>query len=288
MIVLRRKTLIEEEGYAQITMDFREPRSPAGSIDSDTPIVRLDANILHPRALRMLGFTTKEGLEFEGMTEALTTMFKDPTDISLEAPRAEQYEAPRQSTVSEGKKWGDDEEEEVADNVESSSGLQKGKAPMESQIADDMTESTEDNEDEEGRSRRNGKGILVDANAVDAEIGVAITTNVDVPAGLPINTVVASPVSGPATVVIASARHIATGVAASKAYGPAIANDAGFKSTGADVVTNDGCATEAVVASETTACVESVGCCCLYPLLVLKIFGCGVLGVAMDDIDCAT
>ncbi|KAJ8535746.1 hypothetical protein K7X08_023466 [Anisodus acutangulus] len=78
----------DEEGYAQITMDFREPRSPVGSIDSDTPIVRLDANILHPRALRMLGFTTKEGLEFEGMTEALTTMFKDPADYVLEAPRA--------------------------------------------------------------------------------------------------------------------------------------------------------------------------------------------------------
>ncbi|KAJ8534372.1 hypothetical protein K7X08_016100 [Anisodus acutangulus] len=78
----------DEEGYAQITMDFREPRSPVGSIDSDTPIVRLDANILHPRALRMLGFTTKEGLEFEGMTEALTTMFKDPANYVLEAPRA--------------------------------------------------------------------------------------------------------------------------------------------------------------------------------------------------------
>ncbi|KAJ8534373.1 hypothetical protein K7X08_016101 [Anisodus acutangulus] len=78
----------DEEGYAQITMDFREPRSPVGSIDSDTPIVRLDANILHPRALRMLGFTTKEGLELEGMTEALTTMFKDPADYVLEAPRA--------------------------------------------------------------------------------------------------------------------------------------------------------------------------------------------------------
>ncbi|KAJ8539888.1 hypothetical protein K7X08_014140 [Anisodus acutangulus] len=78
----------DEEGYAQITMDFREPRSPVGSIDSDTPIVRLDANILHPRALRMLGFTTKEGVEFEGMTEALTTMFKDPADYVLEAPRA--------------------------------------------------------------------------------------------------------------------------------------------------------------------------------------------------------
>ncbi|KAJ8574077.1 hypothetical protein K7X08_025882 [Anisodus acutangulus] len=48
------------------------------------------------------------------------------------------------TTSSEGRKWGDEEEEEVADNVESSSGLQKGKAPMESQIADDMTESTED------------------------------------------------------------------------------------------------------------------------------------------------
>ncbi|KAJ8548999.1 hypothetical protein K7X08_032706 [Anisodus acutangulus] len=78
----------DEEGYAQITMDFREPRSPVGSIDSDTPIVRLDANILHPRALRMLGFTTNEGLELEGMTEALTTMFKDPAEYALEAPRA--------------------------------------------------------------------------------------------------------------------------------------------------------------------------------------------------------
>ncbi|KAJ8528119.1 hypothetical protein K7X08_021811 [Anisodus acutangulus] len=48
------------------------------------------------------------------------------------------------TTSSEGRKWGDDEEEEVADNVESSIGLQKGKAPIESQIADDMTESTED------------------------------------------------------------------------------------------------------------------------------------------------
>ncbi|KAJ8570249.1 hypothetical protein K7X08_006826 [Anisodus acutangulus] len=88
----------EEEGYAQITMDFREPRSPVGSIDSDTPIVRLDANILHPRALRMLGFTTKEGLELEGMTEALTTMFKDPADYVLEAPRADRNEAARHST----------------------------------------------------------------------------------------------------------------------------------------------------------------------------------------------
>ncbi|KAJ8532677.1 hypothetical protein K7X08_012600 [Anisodus acutangulus] len=78
----------EKDGYAQITMDFREPRSPVGSIDSDTPIVRLDANILHPRALRLLGFTTKEGLEFEGMTEALTTMFKDPADYVLAPPRA--------------------------------------------------------------------------------------------------------------------------------------------------------------------------------------------------------
>ncbi|KAJ8548200.1 hypothetical protein K7X08_030669 [Anisodus acutangulus] len=78
----------DEDGCAQITMDFREPRSPVGSIDSDTPIVRLDANILHPRALRMLGFTTKEGLEFEGMTEALTTMFRDPADYVLETPRA--------------------------------------------------------------------------------------------------------------------------------------------------------------------------------------------------------
>ncbi|KAJ8528121.1 hypothetical protein K7X08_021813 [Anisodus acutangulus] len=78
----------DEDGYAQITMDIREPRSPVGSIDSDTPIVRLDANILHPQALRMLGFTTKEGLEFEGMTEALTTMFKDPADYVLAPPRA--------------------------------------------------------------------------------------------------------------------------------------------------------------------------------------------------------
>ncbi|KAJ8542372.1 hypothetical protein K7X08_017238 [Anisodus acutangulus] len=84
----------DEEGYAQITMDFREPRSPVGSIDSDTPIVRLDANILHPRALRMLGFTTKEGLEFEGMTEALTTMFKDPADYVLDAPRARTWKLP--------------------------------------------------------------------------------------------------------------------------------------------------------------------------------------------------
>ncbi|KAJ8532676.1 hypothetical protein K7X08_012599 [Anisodus acutangulus] len=45
---------------------------------------------------------------------------------------------------SEGRKWGDDEEEKVADNEESPGGLQKGKAPMESQIIDDMTESTED------------------------------------------------------------------------------------------------------------------------------------------------
>ncbi|KAJ8555952.1 hypothetical protein K7X08_022710 [Anisodus acutangulus] len=36
----------------------------------------------------MLGFTTKEGLEFEGMTEALITMFKDPADYVLAAPRA--------------------------------------------------------------------------------------------------------------------------------------------------------------------------------------------------------
>ncbi|KAJ8528120.1 hypothetical protein K7X08_021812 [Anisodus acutangulus] len=58
------------------------------------------------------------------------------------------------TTSSEGRKWRDDEEEEVADNVESSSGLQKGKAPIESQIADDMTESIEgrkwgDDEEEE-------------------------------------------------------------------------------------------------------------------------------------------
>ncbi|KAJ8540195.1 hypothetical protein K7X08_030114 [Anisodus acutangulus] len=78
----------DEDGYAQITMDFREPRSPVGSIDSDTPIVRLDANILHPRVLRMLGFTTNEGLEFEGMTEDLTIMFKDPADYVLAPPRA--------------------------------------------------------------------------------------------------------------------------------------------------------------------------------------------------------
>ncbi|KAJ8552141.1 hypothetical protein K7X08_028584 [Anisodus acutangulus] len=85
---LEEETESDEDGCAQITMDFREPRSPVGSIDSDTPIVRLDANILHPRALRMLGFTTKEGLEFEGMTEALTTMFRDPADYVLETPRA--------------------------------------------------------------------------------------------------------------------------------------------------------------------------------------------------------
>ncbi|KAJ8535585.1 hypothetical protein K7X08_023305 [Anisodus acutangulus] len=48
------------------------------------------------------------------------------------------------TTSSEESKWGDDEEDEVADNEESSGGLQKGKEPMESQIADDMTESTED------------------------------------------------------------------------------------------------------------------------------------------------
>ncbi|KAJ8574076.1 hypothetical protein K7X08_025881 [Anisodus acutangulus] len=77
-----------EDGYAQITMDFREPRSPVDSIDSDTPIVRLDANTLHPWALRMLGFTTKEGLDFEGMTEALTTMFMEPADYGLASPRA--------------------------------------------------------------------------------------------------------------------------------------------------------------------------------------------------------
>ncbi|KAJ8562070.1 hypothetical protein K7X08_011361 [Anisodus acutangulus] len=77
-----------EDGYAQITMDFREPRSPAGSIDSNTPIVQLDANILHPRALRMLGFTTNEGLEFEGITEALTTMFMKPVEYILAPPRA--------------------------------------------------------------------------------------------------------------------------------------------------------------------------------------------------------
>ncbi|KAJ8537604.1 hypothetical protein K7X08_014144 [Anisodus acutangulus] len=78
----------DENGYAQITMDFREPRSPVGSIDSDTPIVRLDANVLHPRAIRMIGFTTKEGLEFDGMTETLTTMFKEPADYGLAPPRA--------------------------------------------------------------------------------------------------------------------------------------------------------------------------------------------------------
>ncbi|KAJ8543641.1 hypothetical protein K7X08_025259 [Anisodus acutangulus] len=45
---------------------------------------------------------------------------------------------------SEERKWGDDEEVEVADNEDSSSRLDKGKAPMESQNADDMNESTED------------------------------------------------------------------------------------------------------------------------------------------------
>ncbi|KAJ8560851.1 hypothetical protein K7X08_027041 [Anisodus acutangulus] len=48
------------------------------------------------------------------------------------------------TTSSEERKWGDDEEDEVADNEESSRGRQKGKAPMEGQIADDMNESTED------------------------------------------------------------------------------------------------------------------------------------------------
>ncbi|KAJ8526200.1 hypothetical protein K7X08_028677 [Anisodus acutangulus] len=122
---------LDEEGYAQITMDFREPRSPVGLIDSDTPIVRLDANILHPRALRMLGFTTNEGLEFEGMTEALTTMFKDPADYVLEAPRArsvmkqlDRAQELNQSCVelptssSERRKWGDDCVEEEAESDE--------------------------------------------------------------------------------------------------------------------------------------------------------------------------
>ncbi|KAJ8534374.1 hypothetical protein K7X08_016102 [Anisodus acutangulus] len=45
---------------------------------------------------------------------------------------------------SEERKWGDDEEVEVADNEDSSRRLDKGKAPMESQNADDMNESTED------------------------------------------------------------------------------------------------------------------------------------------------
>ncbi|KAJ8538600.1 hypothetical protein K7X08_029896 [Anisodus acutangulus] len=87
----------DEDGYAQITMDFREPRSPVGSIDSDTPVVRLDANILHPRALRMLGFTTKEGLEFEGMTNALKTMFMEPADYVLapSRPRTEMKQSER-------------------------------------------------------------------------------------------------------------------------------------------------------------------------------------------------
>ncbi|KAJ8531605.1 hypothetical protein K7X08_027039 [Anisodus acutangulus] len=71
-----------EDGYARIIMDFREPRSPGGSIDSDTPVVRLDANILHPRALRMLGFTTNEGIEYEDMAEALTAMFTEPPEDS--------------------------------------------------------------------------------------------------------------------------------------------------------------------------------------------------------------
>ncbi|KAJ8542371.1 hypothetical protein K7X08_017237 [Anisodus acutangulus] len=48
------------------------------------------------------------------------------------------------TTSNEGRKLGDDDEEEVVDNEESSRGLQKGKKPIESQIADDMTESTED------------------------------------------------------------------------------------------------------------------------------------------------
>ncbi|KAJ8537262.1 hypothetical protein K7X08_035663 [Anisodus acutangulus] len=42
---------------------------------------------------------------------------------------------------SEERKWGDDEEVEVADNEDSSRRLDKGKAPMESQNADDMNES---------------------------------------------------------------------------------------------------------------------------------------------------
>ncbi|KAJ8542373.1 hypothetical protein K7X08_017239 [Anisodus acutangulus] len=103
-------------------MDFREPRSPVGSIDSDTPIVRLDANILHPRALRMLGFTTKEGLELEGMTVALTTMFKDPADYVLEAPRVrsvmKQLDRAQEDpsiTSSARRKWCETDGEDVTD-----------------------------------------------------------------------------------------------------------------------------------------------------------------------------
>ncbi|KAJ8535745.1 hypothetical protein K7X08_023465 [Anisodus acutangulus] len=121
-----------EDGYAQITMDFREPRSPIGSIDSDTPIVRLDANILHPRALRMLGFTTKEGIEYEDMTEALTAMFTEPPmdnrviakqkAIAAKQPERSQevhtqcVELP--TSCSERRKWGDDCNEEEADSNE--------------------------------------------------------------------------------------------------------------------------------------------------------------------------
>ncbi|KAJ8565126.1 hypothetical protein K7X08_007702 [Anisodus acutangulus] len=121
----------DEDGYAQITIDFREPRSPVGSIDSDTPIVRLDANVLHPRAIRMLGFTTKEGLEFDGMTEALTTMFKEPADYGLAPPRArtvimqpKRAQELNQSCVelptssSERRRWGDDCVEEEAESEE--------------------------------------------------------------------------------------------------------------------------------------------------------------------------
>ncbi|KAJ8559267.1 hypothetical protein K7X08_003325 [Anisodus acutangulus] len=73
----------DEDGYARLTMDFREPRSSAGSIDSNTLIVRLDASVMHPKALRMLGFTTKEGLDYEHMAEGLTKMFTEPSEDGI-------------------------------------------------------------------------------------------------------------------------------------------------------------------------------------------------------------
>ncbi|KAJ8570275.1 hypothetical protein K7X08_037247 [Anisodus acutangulus] len=64
-------------------MDFRTPCSPDEPIDPNDPIVRLDASIMHPRTLRMLGFTTNEGLDYADMAEALTTMFIESPDDDM-------------------------------------------------------------------------------------------------------------------------------------------------------------------------------------------------------------
>ncbi|KAJ8528115.1 hypothetical protein K7X08_015566 [Anisodus acutangulus] len=73
------------------------------------------------------------------------------------------------TTSSERRKWGDEEEEEVADNEESPGGLQKGKAPMESQIADDMTESTEDNGEDVTDEEADGDKVEEEEMEVEEE-----------------------------------------------------------------------------------------------------------------------